>query len=76
MYSYLIPIGIVSCFILLIKSSSKAKYYFTPVNEEEEKDFKKPFRFRFWITVFIVSIIFSCAFVPLGFLQSNLMKGA
>jgi len=72
-YRYLIPIGIISCFVLLIKSSSKAKYYYTPVNEEEERDFKKPFRFRFWLTVFI---IFSCAFVPLGFLQSSLMRGA
>ena len=76
MYLYLIPIGLIICFILVWLSSSKAKYYFTPLNEEEEKDFKKPFRFKFWLSVLIVSIVFLGFFAPLAYFVSNLLKGA
>lgn len=76
MYLFLIPIGLGICFILLWVSSSKARYYRTPINEEETKDFKKPFRFAFWLSIMIVSIVFLCAFVPLAYLQSSLLRGA
>lgn len=75
MYLFLIPIGLVICFILLWVSSSKARYYRTPINEDETKDFKKPFRFAFWLSIMIVSIVFLALFALLAYLQSSLMKG-
>lgn len=76
MYLYLTPIGLIICFILTWVSSSKAKYFSTPINEEEVKDFKKPFRFAFWLSVFIVSLAFLIAFAYFGFRISSMLKGA
>ena len=76
MYLYLTPIGLIICFILAWVSSSKVKYYFTPVNDEEVKDFKKPFRFAFWLAIFIVSVAFFIAFAYFGFRISSMLKGA
>ena len=75
MYLYLTPIGLVICFILIWVSSSKAKYYSTPVNDEEAKDFKKPFRFAFWLSILIVSSLFFVFFAYFGFRISSMLKG-
>lgn len=76
MYLYLTPIGLIICFILAWVSSSKAKYYSTPVNDDEVKDFKKPFRFAFWLAIFIVSLVFLASFAYFGFSISSMLKGA
>lgn len=75
MYLLLIPICLIICFILLWVSSSKVSYYRTPLNEDETKDFKKPFRFAFWLSIMIVSIVFLALFALLAYLQSSLLKG-
>lgn len=73
-YLSLYPIGLIMSILLVLVSWNFVKKFSYSVDDEEAEQFKKPFHFSFWISIFIASIIFLAAFSILGFKISAMLK--
>lgn len=72
-YLYLIPIGLLISFVMLFVSQSYMRKYSYAVDDVERANLLKPFRFKFWVTMFILSIVSLGFFSVLGYKVSALM---